>query len=269
ITGDVADVVIEAFACTLPAAYVTAMAQCVPPPLWINLEYLSAEPWVRECHGLASPPAQTVLHKYFFFPGFGAGTGGLLCEHDLRARRLQFEDGAHKRASWLSRWGLELGASTIVISLFAYPFAPLLAWLEVMAAGTAPVLCLVPEGGLLEQVATYFAVPSLGADAVLTRGALTLAVLPFLRQDEYDTLLWACDLNCVRGEDSFVRAQWAARPLLWHIYPQDVNAHWPKLEAFLALYIEELAAADVKAADALLQAMRAWNGRGNMAACWP
>jgi hypothetical protein len=33
-------------------------------------------------------------------------------------------------------------------------------------------------------------------------------------------LLWLCDLNFVRGEDSFVRAQWAARPLVWQIYPQ-------------------------------------------------
>ncbi|MDP3288646.1 MAG: elongation factor P maturation arginine rhamnosyltransferase EarP, partial [Methyloversatilis sp.] len=38
------------------------------------------------------------------------------------------------------------------------------------------------------------------------------------------------------------RAQWAARPLLWHIYPQDGGAHLRKLDAFLERHAEGLAA---------------------------
>ena len=72
------------------------------------------------------------------------------------------------------------------------------------------------------------------------RGNLLIHVLPFVAQDDYDRLLWCCDLNAVRGEDSFVRAQWAGRPLLWHIYPQEEGAHWDKLEAFLAIYNADL-----------------------------
>ncbi|MDX1269967.1 MAG: elongation factor P maturation arginine rhamnosyltransferase EarP, partial [Oceanisphaera sp.] len=49
---EAADVVIEAFACELPTAYVAAMAQRARPSLWLNLEYLSAEDWVGGCHGL-------------------------------------------------------------------------------------------------------------------------------------------------------------------------------------------------------------------------
>src|SRR5574343_1296629 len=41
----VADVVIEAFACELPPAYLQQMAINQPRPCWINLEYLTAEPW--------------------------------------------------------------------------------------------------------------------------------------------------------------------------------------------------------------------------------
>jgi uncharacterized repeat protein (TIGR03837 family) len=41
-------------------------------------------------------------------------------------------------------------------------------------------------------------------------------------------------LNLVRGEDSFVRAQWAGKPFVWHIYPQHDDAHHAKLEAFMA-----------------------------------
>jgi hypothetical protein len=46
-------------------------------PVWINLEYLSAEPWVERSHGLPSPQPNG-LTKWFFFPGFTAATGGLL-----------------------------------------------------------------------------------------------------------------------------------------------------------------------------------------------
>jgi uncharacterized repeat protein (TIGR03837 family) len=46
-------------------------------------------------------------------------------------------------------------------------------------------------------------------------------------------MLWACDLNFVRGEDSLVRAIWAGQPLVWQIYPQHDRAHHAKLEAFL------------------------------------
>ncbi|MDO9321970.1 MAG: elongation factor P maturation arginine rhamnosyltransferase EarP, partial [Pseudomonas sp.] len=52
--AEAADVVIEAFACQLPAAYIAAMAARMRPSLWLNLEYLSAEDWVGGCHGLPS-----------------------------------------------------------------------------------------------------------------------------------------------------------------------------------------------------------------------
>jgi uncharacterized repeat protein (TIGR03837 family) len=40
----------------------------------------------------------------------------------------------------------------------------------------------------------------------------------------------------VRGEDSFIRAQWAQRPFVWQIYPQADDAHRVKMDAFLDLY---------------------------------
>ena len=46
-------------------------------------------------------------------------------------------------------------------------------------------------------------------------------------------MLWACDFNAVRGEDSLVRALWAGQAFVWHIYPQHDNAHHDKLHAFL------------------------------------
>jgi uncharacterized repeat protein (TIGR03837 family) len=79
--------------------------------------------------------------------------------------------------------------------------------------------------------------------------------LPFVAQPNYDKLLWACDLNFVRGEDSFVRAQWAGKPFIWHIYPQDEDLHHKKLRAFLQRY-----SADI---DSLNAFSLHWNGAGN------
>jgi uncharacterized repeat protein (TIGR03837 family) len=93
----------------------------------------------------------------------------------------------------------------------------------------------VPEGRALVALADVLARPLVAGDDI-RHGALQICALPFMDQDDYDALLWHCDLNIVRGEDSFVRAQWAARPLLWHIYPQDDGAHLPKLDAFIDRY---------------------------------
>jgi uncharacterized repeat protein (TIGR03837 family) len=88
-------------------------------------------------------------------------------------------------------------------------------------------------------------------------------VLPFVPQPDYDRLLWACDINLVRGEDSFVRAQWAGRPFVWHIYPQDDNLHHKKLRAFLQHYAAGL--------EGLNAFTLAWNGvtpAGDWPALW-
>jgi uncharacterized repeat protein (TIGR03837 family) len=75
-----ADIVIEGFGVRLPDEYIAAMAARRPRPVWINLEHLSAEPWVDGCHGLPSPHPGLPLVKHFFFPGFTAATGGLLID---------------------------------------------------------------------------------------------------------------------------------------------------------------------------------------------
>jgi uncharacterized repeat protein (TIGR03837 family) len=88
--------------------------------------------------------------------------------------------------------------------------------------------------------------------------------LPFLSPSQYDQLLWACDVNMVRGEDSFIRGHWAARPLLWHIYPQEENAHWPKLDAWLEV-IKNLSPND---AEYYLAAQRGWNRGDESVTFW-
>ncbi|HBB78291.1 hypothetical protein BBI09_09790 [Stutzerimonas xanthomarina] len=259
-----ADVVIEAFACELPPAYIAAMADSGRRILWLNLEYLSAEDWVVGCHALPSMQPDG-LHKYFFFPGFEQGTGGLLREGDLLDRRDAFRNDPQHREALLGSFGIELQPGAQLISLFAYENAAIPGWLDVLAAGPKTTQLLIPEGRVLGDVARWLGVSELGAGAQHQRGSLRIAVLPFMTQNQYDQLLWCCDFNAIRGEESFIRAQWAGRPLVWHIYPQEEDAHWDKLDAFFELYSGDLAPAST---DALRAFWRAWNDGVGSGEAW-
>ena len=262
-----AELVIEAFACKLPQSYIAAMAAQKIKPVWLNLEYLSAENWVESHHKLPSPHPSQPLTKYFFFPGFTRQTGGLLLERDLLARRDAFQnDAAQQQAFWRS-FSMEMPApQTLKVSLFAYENAALSGLFDAWAASMQPILCLVPEGRILPQVGQYFGTASPCAGKAYTRGNLQVRVLPFVEQERYDELLWACDVNFARGEDSFVRAQWAGKPFIWQIYPQHDAVHLKKLEAFLMLYGERLGH---PANEALHGMWKAWSLESGSGRWWP
>ncbi|WP_024644599.1 elongation factor P maturation arginine rhamnosyltransferase EarP [Pseudomonas syringae] len=265
VSSDVPDVVIEAFACRLPALYVESMLQRSPKPLWLNLDYLSAEDWVSGCHGLPSPQSNG-LKKFFFFPGFPETTGGLLREKDLIGRRQVFQKDRAARQVFLQGLGVEPLADARLISVFAYENPTLGSWLESLASDSRPTHLLVPEGRILGDLQCWLGLEeALKAGAIHVRGALTVQVLPFMRQEHYDPLLWSCDFNVVRGEDSFVRAQWAGRPMLWHIYQQEDDAHLPKLDAFLTLYLDGLSPI---AGQALNRFWQSWNAGGDLGKHW-
>lgn len=252
------DVVIEAFACELPEDFVLAMARRVPSPHWLNLEYLSAEDWVAGCHGLPSPHPRLPLVKHFFFPGFTSGTGGLLRENRLLEIRAAFQSDADAMAAFWSRLGLpQRRQDELRLSLFSYASVATLDLLAAWQRSRQPVSCLVPEGTAVAALAGAEFGFSPEAGHQFRRGSLTIFILPFLEQEDYDRLLWACDLNFVRGEDSFVRAQWAARPFVWHIYPQQEDAHHAKLNAFLDLYCAGL---ESETAAAVRRLWHGWNG---------
>lgn len=247
-------VVIEAFGCDPPAAFVQRM-QRPQPPVWINLEYLSAEDWVERSHGLPSPvlsgPGQG-LKKWFIFPGFTPRTGGLLREPDLLSR-LSAEAGQ----AWLARQAVEPQAAETVVTLFCYDHAPVPALLQQLEQH--PSLLLATPGWATDALASAMNTTLLAGQTV-TRGPLRIHALPSLPQTEFDLLLGSADLNFVRGEDSFVRAQWAARPLVWQLYAQHDGVHADKLEAFLKRYTASDLGWTASDAQRVQQLMRWWNG---------
>jgi uncharacterized repeat protein (TIGR03837 family) len=260
------DVVIEAFGCDIPAAFVEAMTKRLPQPAWFNLEYLSAEDWVETHHMLPSPHPRLPLVKYFFFPGFTRRTGGLLRERGLLEARDRFQRDAQGVARWWQSIGLPppMG-DELRISLFAYANAQAAAAiLPQWSRGDRAVGCVVPASVLDAEVEAFLGGP-LRVGETAARGNLRLFRIPFVSQDEYDRLLWSCDVNFVRGEDSFVRAQWAGRPFVWHIYPQAGDAHRPKLAAFAGRYSGAL---ELPIRDPVTAMFDAWNGTGDTGVAW-
>jgi uncharacterized repeat protein (TIGR03837 family) len=237
------DVVIEAFGCELPLAFQALIAARArdsgQQPAWINLEYLTAESFALRTHGLPSPvlagPAAGLV-KRFFYPGFAPGSGGLIREDDLLARQATFD-----AQGWLASQGISRGNEQLV-SLFCYEPAALPQLLEQLA--TTPTRLLVTAGRATAAVRSV-------VGAATTRGALSVHYLPLMPQTEFDHLLWACDANFVRGEDSLVRALWAGKPFVWQLYPQHDDAHHAKLDAFLDW---------LEAPAGLRGFCRAWNG---------
>ena len=260
-----ADVWVEGFGCEIAPEFIAARAMDTvvsgqngpEPPVWINLEYLSAEAYVERCHALPSPvmrgPAQGWT-KHFYYPGFTARTGGLLHELDYLARQAAFDIDA--RQAWLAQHGIAWQGQRLV-SLFCYEPPALAALLQGLVQGATPTLLLVTPGRAQRAVQTALAqmdIPTHGADA------LALHWLEPLTQSEFDELLWTCDLNLVRGEDSLVRAIWAGKPWLWQIYPQDDGAHADKLNALLD---------QMQAPASLRAAQLTWNGLTETASAGP
>ncbi len=216
-----AALVIEAFACDPPDAYVQSMAARTQKPLWINLEYLSAEDWVDGVHGLPSPHPKLPLTKYFFVPGFSEKSGGLLRERSVQPLyTIDATTGITIQDSSPPPIHAFVHAPLRVFS-FAYPHAPLRALAEGFAAANRSI--------------------DLSLAAANSETQPHWKKLDAVPQSDFDALLSRFDLLIVRGEDSFVRAQLAGKPMLWHIYPTPDRAHIVKLNAWLDQYLLGLA----------------------------
>ena len=242
VPASIGDVVIEAFGCEIPSPFVSAIAAKAAqgqPPVWINLEYLSAEDYVERCHRLPSRimsgPASG-LTRWFFYPGFTSATGSLVREQDLSQRQ---QDFAAVRPQWRTRHGVQPGECAI--SLFCYEPAALPQLLDQLVAPSdlKPRLLVTPG----RATAAMQTLPQ--------TAQLPAQYLQPCPQPQFDEMLWGCDLNLVRGEDSLVRALWAGQPMVWHIYPQHDNAHHDKLNAFLNW---------LDAPESLRRFHHAWNG---------
>ena len=265
------DVMVEAFGCEIAPEFIASAAYQASvrgqKPVWINLEYLSAERYVERNHRLpsllSSGPAQGWT-RWFFYPGFTAATGGLLREPDLMQRQEAFDVAAWRNAH--AHPGLPApagaaGAAVRWMSLFCYEPVALPQLLQQMQE--QPTHLLVTPGRPTAAVLAVLAEDTGQIDPNRLsdkREQLSISYLSHRPQPAFDEMLWACDFNAVRGEDSLVRALWAGKALVWQIYPQHDNAHHDKLWAFLDW---------LQAPASLRQFHATWNGLDTAPLRWP
>lgn len=240
------DVVVENFSCSLPAVYSQQVADHNKAStqsdaiIWINLEYLSAEKWVEDCHKLPSPHPTLGYTRYFFYPGFNQQTGGLLRESDLMDRRNTFFASESAQQDF---WKRHLPAKvdnafdeSIKISLFSYPQANIASLMTALATSEKKVSLIMPYNVQITALNSLINTHQLKLDSTLIINNISLYLIDFLPSIAFDQLLWNCDLNVVRGEDSWIRAIWAGKPFVWQPYIQTEQTHIKKLNAFLADY---------------------------------
>lgn len=241
------EVVVEAFGCDPEPGFIAAAAATGRAPVWINLEYLSAEAYVERCHVLPSPVLQGPAAgwtKWFFYPGFSPATGGLLREPGLAARQAGFDRPAARAAAGA-------GPATLLLNLFCYEPPALAELLQRLRQGPQPARLLVAAGRSHTAVELAMQHEKDPEPRQHLGSPLSISYQPHVAQEAFDERLWMADLNFVRGEDSLVRALWAGQPFVWQIYPQADGAHADKLDAFLDW---------LQAPDDLRRFHRVWNG---------
>ena len=267
---DCAQVVISAFGCNLPAT-VRKSIGAEHPPIWINLEYLSAEDWIDGCHGLASRKPGDAAIEYFYYPGFTERSGGLIREQSLFDQRDAFLQG-QLALPWLREQGIDARPAETRISLFCYPQAPALELFVQLEQATQPIHLLIPEAVADEHVQAFLG-EQLQTGQSRLRGNLRIERIPMLEQSQYDRVLWSCSLNFVRGEDSWIRAVWSGIPFVWQPYRQAADLHRVKLDAFLNRLKTLASSADQADQTALFATaadlMRAWSDASTMVDALP
>ena len=274
---NLADILVDTFGCDFAIDLIALQAINTPDtgqfvsinspkqPIWLNLEHLTAERFAERNHTLPTihrDGAAAGWTQYYFYPGFNEQTGGLLRETDLLTRQQVFDRGA-----WLghvlSLKHLGFDPNTRYISLFCYEPQALEALINQLAnsqTNQAPTCLLVTAGRAAAAVKAVLEHQTRLQPAYSLPRLLSIVYLDALTQHDYDHLLWSCDLNFVRGEDSLVRAIWACKPFVWHIYQQVDGVHHAKLEAFLRM---------MEAPDSLKAMHRAWNENATLDAAPP
>ena len=236
-TFSTANVIIEAFGCTIPLEYMNEAYE--NSELLINLEYLSAEDWIESCHLQESLTGKGKLKKFFFMPGFTEKSGGIIIDSLYLERIKKVKEN---KEYYQNKFFPEIKNinNKIIGTVFSYEknFSKLLD--DLMSLDKEIVILAMGEKTQksFEKVFEKKFIEKLGN--IYKYGKIEVQFYEFLSQEDYEELINLTDFNFVRGEDSFIRAVLTGKPYLWHIYCQEDYAHMDKIEGFLDKYERQL-----------------------------
>lgn len=247
-----ADLLIAMLGTSIPPSFQGALASRKLP--WIRYEYLTAESWVDEFHALPSIKPHDGTTEWFYYPGFSTASGGLLRERRLpspdKPTSKHLANASNPEQEWLVASGLNSAPGRWRVCLFGYPDQSTRHFLAALDQLDLPVAVLISRS--LAVNLDLSATPATSTEYIIH---------DWLDQPDFDRLMASCDLNVVRGEDSWLRAQWAGKPMLWQPYRQADAGHLDKLHAFLG---RSLSGVQAPVAAAVTQLMLAMNGAADM-----
>ena len=227
---DPADAVISAFNCRFDSTVLSALQQH-RSSLIINLDYLSAESWVEDCHKI--PSFVDGLEVYYYFPGFTARTGGLNIDSTFRAQCLQRLQNAPLQQSHAALSPSDAKENARTITLFGYENDAVGAFIDACSRSRRRTEITVFAGLAQDNLRRLYGQNFAPGTITAVNDRVSITCSPMVTHEHYDQILLNHDFNLVRGEDSIVRAMHTGIPFLWHIYPQDEQAHITKLKSFL------------------------------------
>jgi hypothetical protein len=223
----VPEVILCAFGCDLPLGVRRQLELqdknlALPKTLWVHLDYLTAEPWVEDFHGLSSYKPDGLIQQ-FYFPGFGEKTGGLPGDPPALLPPSQAE------------------TSGLRVFAYVYKHAPLMTWLHALSL---PIDLLTTEDlandWQTEMPATCGTPTSSEPADELGIARIQFKTLAPCTQTAWDHTMLSCELLFVRGEDSWVQAMRSGIPWLWQPYPQELETMRAKIQSLLNIMSEQL-----------------------------
>jgi uncharacterized repeat protein (TIGR03837 family) len=234
------DLLIEMFGSGLPELYWPALlnvsAVREKKGLWLNLEYLTAEPWAIDYHKTASLSPYPEFDRYFFMPGFTSGLGGLIMDGSFLTIKKRWdsytpEAKSKARIELLKNLKINFPASIVKtrwISIFSYQkdFTTLIDQIN----DSQNITVFLSPGKAVPDFLTYREKSGKNFECL---------TLPFLAQKDWDEFLLACDINFIRGEESLSRASLSGRPFIWQAYPLECQEHMEKVDAFCDILCPE------------------------------
>lgn len=175
----------------------------------IMIDYLSAEEWADDFHGLKSLTRTALVPKVNYMPGFSEKTGGLLFPEEQLFENAMNNMKNHQFKNVLF-FAYEKDWDSIVKAMNKF----------FSKDTTVKIAGGVGQKSILQAVKNNDC-------------AFTTQELSYINQEDWDSMMSSMDFMIIRGEDSMAQACLLGIPFIWQAYVQEKDYQLVKVNALL------------------------------------